>query len=86
MGESGMDISRSKPKGFIDLKGKEFDYVITMGCQDTCPFIPAKKHIDWAITDPRGKGLEFFREIRDEIKNKIQEFIKTAEENNGKTF
>ena len=80
MGELNIDISRNSPKGFTDLKEKEFDYVVTMGCQDTCPFIPAHKHIDWAIADPKGKDIEFFRKIRDEIKNKIEEFIKIVRE------
>lgn len=80
MSESGIDISGNKPKGYADLKDKEFDYVITMGCQETCPFIPGKKHIDWSIADPKGKDIGFFREVRDEIEKKIEEFIKMAKE------
>ena len=75
MQEAGVDISEASSKGFSDLPVKQFDYVITMGCQDTCPFVPAKEHIDWQITDPKGKDLDFFRKTRDEIKDKVTNFI-----------
>src|SRR5437868_1302439 len=32
-----------------DLGGVAFDYVITMGCGDECPFLPAKYREDWDI-------------------------------------
>jgi protein-tyrosine-phosphatase len=76
MREIGIDISTAKSKGFNDLAAKEFDYVVTMGCQDICPFVPAKKHIDWEIEDPKGKGEEFFRKTRDQIKEKIESLIR----------
>ena len=71
MQEVGIDISKAQSKGFLDLGVKEFNYVITLGCQDTCPFVPAEKHIDWQIDDPQGKGEEFFRKTRDLIKEKV---------------
>jgi len=75
MQEAGVDISTARTKGFSDLPVKQFDYLITMGCQDTCPFVPAKEHIDWQITDPKGKDLDFFRKTRDEIREKVINFI-----------
>jgi len=76
MQEIGIDISAAKSKGFNDLPEREFDYVITMGCQDICPFVPAKKHIDWQIEDPKGKGEDFFRKTRDLIKEKVELLIR----------
>ena len=76
MRELGIDISQQKSKGFSELPIKKFDYVITLGCKDICPFVPADKHIEWKIEDPKGKDLNFFRKIRDEIKNKVVNFIK----------
>ncbi|MFA7294969.1 MAG: arsenate reductase ArsC [Candidatus Omnitrophota bacterium] len=76
MREIGIDISAVKSKGFNDLTVKDFDYVITMGCKDICPFVPAKEHIDWEIEDPKGKGEEFFRKIRDLIKEKVESLIR----------
>ncbi len=71
MAEVGIDISGQRSKSFNDLPAKEFDYVITMGCEDTCPFIPAKHMLAWQIEDPKGKGIELFRQVRDKIKDKI---------------
>lgn len=75
MQEAGIDISKNESKGFMELKGIKFDYSITLGCQDTCPFIPAERHLEWKIEDPKGKGLEFFRKTRDIIGQKTEELI-----------
>jgi arsenate reductase len=77
MREAGIDISRQQSKGFNDLPVKEFDHVVTLGCRDTCPFIPAKKHIEWQIDDPKGKSADEFRKTRDEIRGKVKELIST---------
>lgn len=77
--EKGIDISCQKSKGFDDVKGIKFDYVVTMGCLPDgqgggeCPFYPAQKRLDWKIPDPKNKPIEFFRKVRDEIENKIKE-------------
>jgi len=76
MREIGIDISTAKSKGFNDLPAKEFDYVVTMGCKDICPLVPAKEHIDWHIEDPKGKDEEFFRKTRDLIKEKVESLIR----------
>lgn len=82
MKEKGIDISAQKSKGFGDLKEKNFDFVITMGCKsqdpefgDVCPFVPAKQRIEWDVSDPKGKSIEAFRKIRDVIEIKVREFI-----------
>ncbi len=75
MGELGIDISRNKSKGFLDLPKKKFDYVVTMGCQDVCPFVPANNEIDWKLEDPKGKDLDAVRIIRDEISLKVRNLI-----------
>ena len=77
MKEKGIDISGQKSKGFNDLKEKDFDYVITMGCGDVCPFVPARQRIEWDILDPRGKSIEVFREVRDVIERKAREFVES---------
>ena len=79
MKEKGIDISSQRSKGFNDLPYKSFDYVITMGCGDVCPFVPAKERIEWEIEDPKEKQKEKFREIRDKIENKLKEFLKRLE-------
>ena len=72
MKEAGIDISGQASKGFERLPYNKFDLIVTMGCQDVCPFFPAKEKIDWQIEDPKGKGMEVFRKVRDEIGEKVK--------------
>ena len=78
--EASINISSYKSKGFNELPVKEFDYVITLGCQDLCPFVLAKEHIEWQIDDPANKSLEFFREVWDDIKNNVKKLIENIQE------
>ena len=75
MKEIDIDISTAKSKGFNALPTNKFDYVITLGCKDICPFIPAQSHINWQIEDPKGKSIEFFRKVRDDIKKEVNQLI-----------
>ncbi len=77
MKEVGIDISHQRSKGFEELGKEIFYYVITMGCGDVCPFVPARHRIEWNIADPKGKPIETFRESRDEIEKKVTEFIES---------
>ena len=47
------------------------DVVVTMGCGDECPFIPGKRYIDWELDDPAGQPVERVREVRDEIRRRV---------------
>jgi arsenate reductase len=75
-----IDISKNTSKGFNSLPIKNFDYVVTMGCGDTCPFVPAKEHIDWKIEDPKGKELDEVAKIRDIIKDKVEDLVNFIKE------
>ncbi|MCM8756648.1 MAG: arsenate reductase ArsC [Candidatus Omnitrophica bacterium] len=76
MKEKGIDISLQSPKSFKDLPVKDFDYVITLGCKEICPFLPANEHIEWKIDDPKGKSIDFFRKVRDDIEERVEKLIK----------
>ena len=73
MKEIGIDITSYDSKGFDDLPVKKFDLVVTLGCGDQCPFVPADQHIDWKIPDPKNKDLAFFRDVRDLISQHIKQ-------------
>jgi len=55
-----------------DLPPVELDYLITMGCEETCPAALAKQVIEWQIPDHKGKSVDFFREVRDIIENRLK--------------
>lgn len=73
MGELGYDLSGHRSKALSEIPTRKYDYVITMGCGDECPFIPADFHEDWNIPDPKGKPLAAFRETRDLIERRVKE-------------
>ncbi len=75
MKEKGIDLSGRRPKGLNDLPSVEMDYLITMGCEETCPAIPAKMIIEWQIPDPKGKPIKEVRRIRDLLEDKVRTLL-----------
>lgn len=51
----------------------EVDWVIKMGCNVVCPYLPAEHTEDWGIDDPTGKSDEEFRKVIDVIGSKIKD-------------
>ena len=70
MKEKGIDLSSKRPKGLNDLPPIEMDYLITMGCEETCPAVLSKNILEWDIPDPKGKSIDIVKNIRDMIKNR----------------
>ncbi len=77
MREAGLDVSTKKPKLLTLEMMNNADRVITMGCgaEKVCPasFVPTE---DWQIEDPEGKPVERVRQIRDDIRNRVEVLIK----------
>ena len=77
MKEIGIDITEQKPKALTMKMVEESDMVITMGCgADVCPVVP-KRVEEWKIEDPAGKPIAKFREVRNEIRRRVEKLIKT---------
>ena len=84
MNEIGIDISKQNSKIIEDTTLRKTDVVITLcsKAEKYCPVLPSEiRHIHWPIRDPvltRGNEeliTNDFRRARDEIKEKIQDFI-----------
>jgi protein-tyrosine-phosphatase len=76
MKELGYDLSSHHSKSLKEIESNApFDAVVTMGCGDACPWMPAKKFIDWQITDPRDLPPQAFNQVRDEIQSKVKELL-----------
>jgi protein-tyrosine-phosphatase len=76
MGELGYDLSAHASKSLADVTGDgEFDAVVTMGCGDDCPWVPAKRREDWALPDPRDMDDDGYRAVRDEIGRRVQALL-----------
>ena len=76
MKELGYDLSKHESKSLKDVEQfGPFDAVVTMGCGDACPWMPAKKFIDWEIPDPKNLEPLKFNEVRDQIRDKVKELL-----------
>ena len=76
MNELGYDLSKHQSKSLEEVKlFAPFDAVVTMGCGDACPWMPAKRFIDWEIPDPKSLPPDEFNKVRDEIKNKVADLL-----------
>ena len=70
------DLAKHKSKTLEEVKQyAPFDAVVTMGCGDACPWMPAKKFIDWQIPDPKHMEPQQFNEVRDLIEKKVIELL-----------
>lgn len=87
MTEIGIDISEHRSKCLDEFLGEPFDYVITVcdNAAENCPVFPGKaKRIHWSFDDPAeatGDSEEqrsTFRRVRDEITEKLKDFVTTS--------
>jgi multimeric flavodoxin WrbA len=77
MSEKGLDMAFRKPKSIKKAVAEvKPDIIITMGCGEECAFMPGVKIEDWNLPDPTGKPIDFMRNIRDEIENRVVSLIK----------
>lgn len=78
MEEKGIDMSKHLPKLLTDIP-EEVDYLITMGCNVVCPYIPHQHMEDWGLEDPSGGPIEDYRKTRDLIEEKVKKLIADVE-------
>jgi arsenate reductase len=92
MAEAGVDISAQHSKHVYELKGIDFDYVVTVcgHAHEHCPVFPGKtKVVHVGFDDPptlaqnaasEEKALLPYRRVRDEIREFIQRLPEALED------
>lgn len=75
MAEKGIDITGEHPKRWTDDMVEAPAVVVTMGCGDTCPFIPGRRYEDWTLADPAGQPVDAVRPVRDEIETRVRALL-----------
>ncbi len=81
MKELDYDLSKHESKSLDEIPKIKYDYAITMGCGDECPFVIAENRIDWQLPDPKHLEPNEFNKVRDEIENKVKELISLLDDN-----
>ncbi|MEM9024038.1 MAG: arsenate reductase ArsC [Bacteroidota bacterium] len=71
MKERGYDLSQHRSTGLDELPEVTFDHVITMGCGDACPHVPAVHRGDWELPDPKHMRPKEFNAVRDNIEQRV---------------
>ena len=75
MREVGVDLAGASTTKLTPELAQQAQLVVTMGCGDQCPYVPGATRDDWPLEDPKGQPIERVREIRDEIRDRVQALI-----------
>jgi arsenate reductase (thioredoxin) len=75
MREVGIDLSNEKPRFLSDDLARAAALLVTMGCGEACPAVPGLRRDDWPLEDPKGKPVERVREIRDDVKRRVERLL-----------
>jgi arsenate reductase len=77
MREVGIDLAQAVPQKLTPELAEGASVLVTMGCGDECPFVPGARRDDWPLDDPKGRSIEDVRQIRDEVRARVNELIKS---------
>jgi arsenate reductase len=77
MNEVGVDLSAAPTSKLTTELAQGAEMLITMGCGDQCPVVPGLRRDDWPLEDPKGKSLARVREIRDEIRQRVETLLES---------
>ena len=75
MSEVGLDLSGASTSRLTTALAQDAQMLITMGCGDQCPVVPGLSRDDWPLEDPKDKPLARVREIRDEIRRRVETLL-----------
>ena len=75
MNEVGIDLSNERPTLLDQDLARTASLLITMGCGEACPVVPGIERDDWPLEDPKGHSIEHVREIRDDIRTRIERLL-----------
>jgi len=75
MRELDIDLAERKPQLLTHELAEQADIVITMGCGDSCPYIPGKRYLDWNLPDPKGRPIDEVRATRDDIDRRVDQLL-----------
>lgn len=75
MKELGYDLTKHNSKSLEQIPQIKYDYAITMGCGDECPFVVAEYRDDWKLDDPKNMEPVEFNKVRDEIQRRVKDLL-----------
>ncbi|MDP9801678.1 protein-tyrosine-phosphatase [Arcanobacterium wilhelmae] len=79
LAQIGLTPFSEQPQALTPDRVKEADWVITMGCGETCPVFPGKYYEDWPVEDPADQPIEKVALIRDDIERRVRDLLARIE-------
>ena len=75
LGELGIDASDHVPR---QLTQELIDWadVVVATCDDSCPYVPGKRYVNWRLPDPKGQPIDHVRTIRDDIAGRVAALVR----------
>ena len=73
--EVGIDLAGVAPRRLTDDLAAEASMLVTMGCGEACPVVPGLRREDWPLEDPKGQPIERVREIREDVRHRVESLI-----------
>jgi arsenate reductase (thioredoxin) len=75
LAEVGIDASDHVPRR-LEQDAIEWADVVVATCDDACPVVPGKRYENWHLPDPKHEPIERVREIRDEIRGRVEKLVR----------
>ena len=76
MREIGLDLSEAKPRLLTPELASLAALLVTMGCGESCPYVPGLEIVDWSLADPKAQPPDRVRAIRDDIRTRVAELVR----------
>jgi len=73
--EAGIDVSANLPQPLTEDVARGARVLVTMGCGETCPYVPGLRRVEWDIADPKGQPPDRVRAIRDDIRTRVEQLL-----------
>ncbi len=73
LGEIGLQVSKQRPDPVTPAMVRDAARVVTFGCLDRCPAGAAGKSEDWPVSGSTGRSDVQLREIRDDLRRRVQD-------------
>ncbi|PYQ16553.1 MAG: low molecular weight phosphatase family protein [Acidobacteria bacterium] len=75
MREAGTDLSSARPHLLTRELAASARLLVTMGCAEACPYVSGLRREDWPLDDPKGRGIDDVRRIREEIRRRVARLV-----------
>ena len=76
MKEKGLDLAFRRTKSINEvLSYTKPDLIVSMGCEEECPYFPDIPRKDWNLPNPVDKPIDYMRKVRDEVEERVKDLI-----------